>query len=144
MGYRKSSEGKAKSCKYNLPRVTDKPEYGSHLIEQLSADLSEKFWEGFSRRNVFNFRRFYLTHKKVQPAAQLDWSQYVELLPVKDDTVRAELEREVHNKNLSKREVKTLVKDRLDEIKAKAVESRVVEVETEFVTQFAKDNDSGW
>ena len=56
---------------------SDKPEYGSHLIEQLSVDLSEKFGEGFSRRNVFNFRRFYLTHKKVQPAAQLDWSQYV-------------------------------------------------------------------
>jgi len=62
---------------------SDKPEYGSHLIEQLSVDLSEQFGEGFSRRNVFNFRRFYLTHKKVQPAAQLDWSQYVELLPAR-------------------------------------------------------------
>jgi hypothetical protein len=63
---------------------SDKPEYGSHLIEQLSADLSEKFGEGFSRINVFNFRRFYLTHQKVQAPVQLSWTQYVELLSVKD------------------------------------------------------------
>ena len=62
---------------------SDKQEYGSHLIEQLSADLSEQFGEGFSRINVFNFRRFYLTHQKVQTSVQLGWSQYVALLAVK-------------------------------------------------------------
>jgi hypothetical protein len=113
----------------------DKPEYGSYLIEQLSVDLTEQFGEGFSRRNVFNFRRFYLTHQKVQTSALLGWSQYVELLPVKDDKVREKLEKEVFTKQLSSREVKELVKERLSEVKAKAVESRVVEVETEFVTQ---------
>ena len=64
---------------------SDKPEYGSHLIEQLSADLSEKFGEGFSPVNVFNFRRFYLTHRILQAPVKLSWTQYVELLPVKDD-----------------------------------------------------------
>ena len=64
---------------------SDKPEYGSHLIEQLSTDLSEQFGEGFSRINVFNFRRFYLTHQKVQTSVQLGWSQYVALLAVKDE-----------------------------------------------------------
>ena len=61
---------------------SDKPEYGSYLIQQLSTDLSEQFGEGFSRINVFNFRRFYLTHQKVQTSALLGWLQYVELLPV--------------------------------------------------------------
>ena len=100
-----------------------------------SEDLTEQFGEGSSQVNVCNFRRFYLTHRIFPPAGKLSWSQYVELLSVKDDKVRTQLEREVYNKNLSKREIKTLVKDRLDEIKAKAVESRVVETETEFVTQ---------
>jgi hypothetical protein len=71
----------------------DKPEYGSHLIEQLSADLSEQFGEGFSRANVFNFRRFYLTHQKVQTSGLLGWSQYVELLSVKDDKIRMQLKK---------------------------------------------------
>ena len=65
-----------------LPGGSDKPEYGSHLIEQLSADLSEQFGEGFSQVNVFNFRRFYLTHRILQAPVKLSWTQYVELLPV--------------------------------------------------------------
>jgi hypothetical protein len=64
---------------------TDKPEYGSHLIEQLSADLSEKFGEGFSVRNMYNFRQFFLTHRILQTSAELGWSQYVALMSVKDD-----------------------------------------------------------
>ncbi len=36
-----------------------------------------------ARTNVFNFRRFYLTHQKVQTSVLLGWSQYVKLLPVK-------------------------------------------------------------
>ncbi len=114
---------------------SDKPEYGSHLIEQLALDLSEQFGKGFSRINVFNFRRFYLTHQKVQPAVQLGWSQYVELLSVKDDKVRVALEREVHKKNLSKREVKTLVKERLIKTQANAVEFRVVDGKAACVPQ---------
>ncbi len=108
-------------------------------IESLYANawsvLVTMFGEGFSRANVYNFRRFFLTHRIFQPAGILGWSHYVELLSVKDDKVRAKLEREVHKKNLSKREVKVLVKERLSEIKAKSVESRVVEIETEFLVQ---------
>jgi endonuclease YncB( thermonuclease family) len=112
---------------------SDKPEYGSHLIEQLSADLSEQFGEGFSRANVFNFRRFYLTHQKVQTSGLLGWSQYVELLSVKDDKVREKLEKEVFTKQLSSREVKALVKERLSQAPCKTIESSVVE--TEFIPQ---------
>jgi len=102
---------------------------------QLSADLSEQFGEGFSPANVYNFRRFYLTHRIFQAPGKLGWTQYVELLAVKDDDVRTQLEKEVLKKQLSSREVKALVKERLNEVKAKAVDSSVVETETEFVTQ---------
>ena len=64
---------------------SDKPEYGSDLIEQLSADLSEQFGEGFSQANVYYFRHFYLTHRILQTSRKLGWSQYVALLSVKDE-----------------------------------------------------------
>lgn len=49
-----------------------KQEYGTKLIDILSTDLSNKFGKGFSRSNLFNFRKFYLLFEKVQtPSGQL-------------------------------------------------------------------------
>ena len=54
-------EGKAKAA------------YGERLIDQLARDLSGQFGRGFSRRNLFQIRLFYLTYQdKVQTvSAQL-------------------------------------------------------------------------
>ena len=88
-------------------------DHGTQLIERLAEDLTANLGSGFSKANVYNFRRFYLTHKSFQPAGNLSWSQYVELLPVKDDSLRTKLEKEVQQKSLSKREIKTLVKEQI-------------------------------
>ena len=43
--------------------------YGEEIIAQLSEDLTTRFGKGFSRRNLFQIRLFYLTYrKKVQTA----------------------------------------------------------------------------
>ncbi len=55
-------------------------DHGTQLIERLAEDLTANFGSGFSKANVYNFRRFYLTHKSFQPAGNLSWSQYVGLL----------------------------------------------------------------
>ena len=55
-------------------------DHGTQLIERLAEDLTANLGSGFSKANVYNFRRFYLTHKSFQPAGNLSWSQYVELL----------------------------------------------------------------
>nr|NQU92595.1 DUF1016 domain-containing protein [Bacteroidota bacterium] len=53
-----------------------KQEYGTKLIDILSTDLSNKFGKGFSRSNLFNFRKFYLLFEKVQtPSGQLIMSK---------------------------------------------------------------------
>ncbi len=46
--------------------------YGEALMEKLAADLTARFGRGFSRRNLFQMREFYITWPIVQtPPAQL-------------------------------------------------------------------------
>ncbi len=45
-----------------------KPGYGEQVIERLAVDLTAKFGRGFSRRNVFQMRQFYLSFRDVGPA----------------------------------------------------------------------------
>ena len=63
-----------------------KAEYGVQLLEHLSEDLQEKLGSGLSVTNLRNMRRFYLSNRIQQPAAELNWSQHVELLPVTRST----------------------------------------------------------
>ena len=91
---------------------TRKPEYGERLLDRLAEDLTVRLGRGFSRRNVFQMRQFYLAYReKVQmasaqsvlqggPLAQpekvqtlsaqfpLPWSHYVRLLSVEDPEAR--------------------------------------------------------
>ncbi len=56
--------------------------YARQLIEQLSEDLQQKLGSGFSERNLYKMRQFYLTHKILPAPAILSWTQHVELLTV--------------------------------------------------------------
>ena len=64
-----------------------KAEYGVQLLEHLSDDLQHELGRGFSVRNLRKMRRFYLNQRIQQPAAELNWSQHVELLPVTVHTI---------------------------------------------------------
>jgi len=59
----------------------EKAEYGVQLLEHLSEDLQHRLGKGFSIRSLSNMRRFYLDNRIRQHAAELNWSQHVELLP---------------------------------------------------------------
>ena len=72
--------------------------YGTGLLLQLSKTLSEKYGAGFSKSNLLKMRRFYLLNPKESVPTQLDWTDYVELLPVKDEKTRF---REVFLRDLS-------------------------------------------
>lgn len=55
----------------------EKAEYGSDVLNRLSADLSVRYGKGFSRGNIFYMRKLYLTYQKVQtPSELLDRSHY--------------------------------------------------------------------
>lgn len=67
-----------------------KAEYGKALINNLSADLTNRLGKGFSRSNLIYMRLFYLEFPiSEKPSHQLSWSHYVELLKISDKTERS-------------------------------------------------------
>ena len=64
---------------------TQRAEYGSKLLNRLAKDLTIRYGKGFSRSNVYNMRKFYLTFPKVQTLSGfLSWSHYSEILKTDD------------------------------------------------------------
>ena len=66
----------------------ERAKYGTQLIEMLSAELTKSYGKGFSVRNLWLFKQFYLTfndleilHTRVQ---NLTWSHYRTALRVED------------------------------------------------------------
>ena len=63
----------------------DRARYGDGLIKKYSERLTKELGKGYSTRSLKNMRKFYLIYQKGQALpAQLTWSHYCELLPLKD------------------------------------------------------------
>jgi len=84
-------------------------QYGAALIDQVSNELTDKFGPGFSANVLRNMRQFYLLNRIQPPAVKLDWTDYVELLPVKDEKTRRLLERRVIEEDLDSKQLRQLV-----------------------------------
>lgn len=85
---------------------SEKAEYGSNLLDKLSADLKQSYGRGFSRRNVLDMRRFYVLFQNWQTvSAELSWSHYVELIGVKNDLERNFYQQQCINERWSVREL---------------------------------------
>ena len=103
-------------------------EYGKELMVQLGTDLTKRFGRGFSWRNIFQMRSFYLAYPAILQTVSakssslsmlqtssgksfadifpLSWSHYVTLIAVKDDSERSFYEIESTQNNWSVRELK--------------------------------------
>lgn len=87
-------------------RGEERADYGSELLSRLSYDLKIRFGKGFSRRNVLDMRRFYLTNPIWQPvAAKLSWTHHVILLAVTNASARNYYTKLSIAEKLSKREL---------------------------------------
>ena len=75
--------------------------YGKQLIAHLSEDLTNELGSGFSERNLYKMRQFYLALKILPTSAKLSWTQHVELLPVTNKAMKQRLEREILRGRLS-------------------------------------------
>ena len=54
---------------------SERAEYGKAIIENLSKNLITTFGKGYSQRNLWSFRQFYLTYQKVNALrAELSWT----------------------------------------------------------------------
>ena len=89
----------------------DRAAYGGRLLPRLSADLTERFGVGFSRRHLQRMRGRYLQHKITPTSAQLDWSHQVALLSLPDARWRQQLAARVQEQGLSAQALRALVRD---------------------------------
>lgn len=95
--------------------------YGTQLIERLSVDLSQRYKRGFSTRNLWQIRTFYLCFQETEIPQTLSaeslnlmqlakifplpWSAYVRLLSVKDNDARRFYEKETLRNGWSVRQL---------------------------------------
>jgi endonuclease YncB( thermonuclease family) len=84
--------------------------YGSELILRLSNALTGKYGSGFSENVLWKMRQFFLLNPILPMSVELDWSDYVELLPVKDEKTRRRLERRVIKEHLTSAQIRQLVR----------------------------------
>lgn len=91
-------------------------EYEAATFRALAKALTREYGRGFSRSNLYNMRRFYLTHEKVQSVTgHLSWTHQCELLNISDEAKRSFYEREAANANWSVRELKRQIASSLFE-----------------------------
>ena len=84
--------------------------YGKELIPKLSKELTKKYGLGFSVSILWKMRQFYLHNSILPTSIELDWSDYIELLPVKDGKTRKRLEQRILKEDLNTIEIRRLVR----------------------------------
>ena len=85
-------------------------EYGAELIPKISQEFTKKFGPGFSATTLEKMRQFYLQNRISPISGKLDWSDYVELLPVKDENTRRLLEKRILKEDLDTQAIRKIVK----------------------------------
>ena len=77
-----------------------KSKYGSSLLTKLAKILTARLGSGFSRPNLNNMRKFYLTYSNCQMISnKLNWSQICELITIDDNLERSFYEKECIKEN---------------------------------------------
>ena len=85
--------------------------YGDGLINKYSKRLTQELGRGYSTRNLKNMRNFYLFQKGQPAVAQLSWTHYTILLPLKDNKKIIYYINQSIKRNLSKRELQNIIKN---------------------------------
>ena len=84
-------------------------EYGEELVKNLSLKLTKEFGKGFSKRNLWQMKQFYLAYSKVQTVSaqfKLSWSHYLILMRMENLDERNFYEIEAVENNWSLRELR--------------------------------------
>lgn len=84
-------------------------EYGENLIIKLSEKLTRDYGKGFSKRNLWQMKKFYLSYQKVQTVSaefKLSYSHYLTLMRIENIEERNFYEIEAINNGWSLRELK--------------------------------------
>ena len=92
----------------------EKAEYGSHLFDRLSKDLTVAYGKGFSRSNLLYMRKFYVYFPKRETVShKLAWSHYFEILKADSNLEIGFYVKQCINEKWSVRELKRQMKSML-------------------------------
>ena len=86
--------------------------YGDGLIKEYSKKLSIEFGKKYTYTTLSRMKQFYLMFKNVAPVAQISWSNYQELLPLKDINKIKYYINLCLKQNLSKRQLREKIKSK--------------------------------
>lgn len=93
-----------------------KAEYGKTILITVSKKLKREIGKGFSKSNLFNMRKFYLTYPKIPDTSGiLGWSHYCELISIREEAKRQFYEKEAVNSKWSVRELQRQIETSLFE-----------------------------
>ena len=106
---------------YNVGKMLSEAgkHYGESIIKEYSKKLTSELGKGYSSKNLFKIRKFYLVSEKVSTLSrQMTWSHYSELLSINNmDKVNYYI-KITEEQNLSVRELRSKIKsneyERLD------------------------------
>lgn len=111
-------------------------EYGKNIIKQYSKKLMIEVGKNYNERTLYSMRKFYevFSDEKLKPlVSKLNWTHYIQLLPIKNvDAIKYYIG-VCHKNNLSKRTLKEKIQnheyDRLsDETKNKLIKLEELKV----------------
>jgi len=87
--------------------------YGDNLIKKWSLELTQKYGSNYSKTSLKKMRQFYVYFVKSPTMSdQLNWSQIVELLPIKNENERNYYINQIIINNLSVRELRNEIKNK--------------------------------
>ena len=89
--------------------------YGDNIIDKYSKKLVIEVGKKYNRRTLFRMKQFYnmFNDEKVSPVVtQLTWTNYLILLPLKNKNAICYYIEQVSKRNLSKRELEKIIKDK--------------------------------
>ena len=117
-------------------------EYGEKIIENFSSKLIVEVGKKYDRSTLFKIRKFYLifSNQNVAPLVpQLCWSQCLLLLPLNDINKINYYIEQVEFRNLSKRQLEEIIKNKEYERLPEATKNKIISNEKSIVTDYVKN-----
>ena len=128
--------------RYNVGKLLSEAgkKYGEGIINEYSKKLTLELGKGYNVTNLKRYRQFYMLIQKGAPMAhQLSWSQYVELLSIKDMPKVVFYINLCIKQNLTKRQLRERIKSKEYERLSESAKSKFVGNEQPLLPDLVKN-----
>ena len=128
--------------RYNVGKLLSEAgkKYGEGIINEYSKKLTLELGKGYNVTNLKRYRQFYILIQKGAPMAhQLSWSQYVELLSIKDMPKVMFYINLCIKHNLTKRQLRERIKSKEYERLSESAKSKFVANEQPLLPDLVKN-----